>query len=698
MISLGSYKLNVEEMLLIREEEKHILEPKVLEVLLYFIENTDRYLTMEELHENVWAGRIVSDAAVRRIISKLRTLLQDDHKTPTYIKSLPKRGYKLICHVNHYIEEPDETSFSVSHTGSFNPNIVSTLDNTLQPSIYRKLNKFKLLFGIFILLSIAVVTIYYNELSREPTKSTQLLSTPILSLPGEKIAVAESENNQFLAFSGKINDEEGYQIFIKKKENHNFIPVLTKLSIPLSLAFSSDNKVLFFSDFKEGNSSLNMIKLNNSEYTSEQLLGDYYAIANIFTSPTNELIYFSGQKTENEPRLIYSYNTQTKDLEQITSSTQDYYFDIKGSISMNGEFLVVVRYSSFEQPNEIRVIELSSHTVTYRRKQSKPIYDLKWLDAEHILLLDEEKLLKINIDDAEEFELIAGKHNLSSFHVVDNSKLLAIKDNAPERLFLEKTLPLKSWEDKSIFNIPSNIYFIRHFTDDSKLILSSENNLITLGRINTQTNKISSYIETEYELELIAYSLSTQRLLIKIDYRFALFDIQTKSLVHLTYADQFVGDATFSHDEQNVLFTVKNYDQWEIKSYQIEDNTTADLLKGFRYVRPYKKDYIVADEKQNLSFYDTTSKEVLDLGYKISPEPNTFWTVQNHYIYWSSHDVLTTHFFELDIQDIKRPVLSQREFNYSKVKPFFTISPDASSILYSQWRETNQDMVYVKID
>jgi DNA-binding winged helix-turn-helix (wHTH) protein len=50
-----------------------------------------------EPHENVWAGRVVTDTAVRRTISKLRALLGDtDPETPLYIKSQMKRGDQFI--------------------------------------------------------------------------------------------------------------------------------------------------------------------------------------------------------------------------------------------------------------------------------------------------------------------------------------------------------------------------------------------------------------------------------------------------------------------------------------------------------------------------------------------------------------------------------------------------------------------------
>ena len=97
---IGECYLDTQEMSLHINEQSILLEPKVFAVLMYFIEHNDRYISMEELHENLWQGRCVSDAAVRRIISKIRIVLNDDHKEPTYLQSLPTNGYALISHSN----------------------------------------------------------------------------------------------------------------------------------------------------------------------------------------------------------------------------------------------------------------------------------------------------------------------------------------------------------------------------------------------------------------------------------------------------------------------------------------------------------------------------------------------------------------------------------------------------------------------
>ncbi|WP_299492549.1 winged helix-turn-helix domain-containing protein [uncultured Shewanella sp.] len=99
-MQLGDYFLDRETMLLHCGDEEKAIEPKVYDVLMYLVDNRQRHISITELHENVWKGRFVSDAAVRKIISKLRLLFDDNHNEPKYIKSLSKRGYRLICHVD----------------------------------------------------------------------------------------------------------------------------------------------------------------------------------------------------------------------------------------------------------------------------------------------------------------------------------------------------------------------------------------------------------------------------------------------------------------------------------------------------------------------------------------------------------------------------------------------------------------------
>jgi DNA-binding winged helix-turn-helix (wHTH) protein len=99
-LTIGEYTFDSLQQSLIKEDNLYTLEPKCIQVLSYLIEQQPRIVSLEELHNNVWENQIVTDTAVRRVISKLRVALNDnDTKNPKYIKSVMKRGYQLIAEV-----------------------------------------------------------------------------------------------------------------------------------------------------------------------------------------------------------------------------------------------------------------------------------------------------------------------------------------------------------------------------------------------------------------------------------------------------------------------------------------------------------------------------------------------------------------------------------------------------------------------
>ena len=70
-------------------------------ILLMLTERPNQVLTRGELHEFVWReqGFEVDDSSLTQAISTLRKLLKDSTKSPQFVKTVPKRGYQLICSV-----------------------------------------------------------------------------------------------------------------------------------------------------------------------------------------------------------------------------------------------------------------------------------------------------------------------------------------------------------------------------------------------------------------------------------------------------------------------------------------------------------------------------------------------------------------------------------------------------------------------
>lgn len=91
-------------------------------ILLLLCEKPSEIVSRNELHDFVWRrqGFEVDDSSLTQAISTLRKLLNDSTKSPMYVKTVPKRGYQLICSVDRVTplmsgnDEPQEELKEIS--------------------------------------------------------------------------------------------------------------------------------------------------------------------------------------------------------------------------------------------------------------------------------------------------------------------------------------------------------------------------------------------------------------------------------------------------------------------------------------------------------------------------------------------------------------------------------------------------------
>ena len=84
------------------------LEPVVLELLFYLIENRGRLVTRQELMDTVWGDTVISDSALTKAAARLRKALGDDSATHRYLETVRSRGYRFIAAVEE-IDSPSES-------------------------------------------------------------------------------------------------------------------------------------------------------------------------------------------------------------------------------------------------------------------------------------------------------------------------------------------------------------------------------------------------------------------------------------------------------------------------------------------------------------------------------------------------------------------------------------------------------------
>src|SRR5262245_32698792 len=77
-------------------EETGRREPKAMEVLVFLADRPGRVVSRDELLAALWPGVVVGDATLTQAVIKLRRALRDPPRSPRYIETISKRGYRLV--------------------------------------------------------------------------------------------------------------------------------------------------------------------------------------------------------------------------------------------------------------------------------------------------------------------------------------------------------------------------------------------------------------------------------------------------------------------------------------------------------------------------------------------------------------------------------------------------------------------------
>ena len=79
-----------------RDGERRRLEHRAAATLELLCRRAGEIVTPEDILAQVWNGRAISPNSVPVVISDLRQALEDDARSPRFIETVPKRGYRLM--------------------------------------------------------------------------------------------------------------------------------------------------------------------------------------------------------------------------------------------------------------------------------------------------------------------------------------------------------------------------------------------------------------------------------------------------------------------------------------------------------------------------------------------------------------------------------------------------------------------------
>jgi DNA-binding winged helix-turn-helix (wHTH) protein len=98
-LCFGPFCLDPNNSCLWQGRQETPLRAKTFAVLHYLVAHAGRLITKKELFAAVWPDTAIGDAVLKVCIGEIRKALGDTAKTPQFIATLHRRGYRFIIPV-----------------------------------------------------------------------------------------------------------------------------------------------------------------------------------------------------------------------------------------------------------------------------------------------------------------------------------------------------------------------------------------------------------------------------------------------------------------------------------------------------------------------------------------------------------------------------------------------------------------------
>jgi len=92
----GPFELDIANARLARAGEAVPLSPRALDLLAFLARRAGQLVTKDELLDQVWGRRFITEGVIKTAMSELRAALGDDARSPQWLETVPRRGYRFI--------------------------------------------------------------------------------------------------------------------------------------------------------------------------------------------------------------------------------------------------------------------------------------------------------------------------------------------------------------------------------------------------------------------------------------------------------------------------------------------------------------------------------------------------------------------------------------------------------------------------
>lgn len=542
-------------------------------VLNFFLLNPGRLISKEELLKEVWQMTSVTDGRVARVISILRDVLGDDVKSPRYIETIPKRGYRFIAKVIEQEQLIAQASSSQDEPAS---------------AAERKINRiwWAGLTIATLLLALLASWLFWPANSVVEEQAPFVNWSPVSSLDGFEYYPAISYDKNFLVYSYQKSKNHSNVLMLQNLQTHQTLQLTDSNADDFGASFRPDGKAIAYQRIKYRElCEIRLLSFADSSAQSvveDKLLtscGLHSTSTRISWAPDGKSLLFSSHENSSQRMAIFSLDIASGNKTQLVLPSNSGMGDFTARYSHSGDKIAFLRDVASNSV-QIWLMDLNSRetSLLLHIKHSYP-GDIAWShDDEHIyyparkwniesvnvksgalktVALTNNQAYEVALGGTNEFYGVIGRYGnyyIKKFNnPITNSKSseeIVFKSNRSERL-VEANPTL----------------------DGPIAAVSMRTGLPQIWLIHTDgKQEMISHFESTVVISDMEFSGDGKQLLVLIDQEVWLFDLAGKSQ-RISAQGEVVKNLSWGQQANHIFYTLNNKGNWQVMSYELGSNS-----------------------------------------------------------------------------------------------------------------------------
>ena len=365
---------------LTRGETVRRVEPKVMEVLACMAAVPGETVTKDEFMAEVWTGTVVTDDVLARCISELRKALGDKARSPSYVETIRKRGYRLIAAVDTDVEaSPVEGAGLPAAPPAVAPPAGPPGLALRRPELPTRTRPSVVLWA---LAGIALVGLgAFVAYQRGAAGVLPLATTPLTSYPGDERDPALSPDGSRVAFAWNGEDGGGggqFDVYVQDAQGGAAPMRLTNHPADeRSPAWSRDgSRVAFARCGVGGECGVYVVDAGGG---AARVLADLegLVVEDLVWSPDGETLAFSARRGRQGAFSLHLLPLDGSRPQRLTSPTSTYPGDLAPAFSPDGRTLAFVR-TALDGRQDVAVVPAAGGAVRRIAREQKGVTGLDW--------------------------------------------------------------------------------------------------------------------------------------------------------------------------------------------------------------------------------------------------------------------------------------------------------------------------------